>query len=41
MSLTGLTIVHILAVPITQEHGTEFLMDHRHLWLRSPRQNAI
>jgi asparaginyl-tRNA synthetase len=24
-----------------KEHGTEFLMDHRHLWLRSPRQNAI
>jgi len=28
--------------PITpKEHGTEFLMDHRHLWLRSRRQNAI
>ncbi|MEO6392459.1 MAG: asparagine--tRNA ligase [Pyrinomonadaceae bacterium] len=24
-----------------KEHGTEFLMDHRHLWLRSRRQNAI
>ncbi|HEV8338366.1 MAG TPA: asparagine--tRNA ligase [bacterium] len=28
--------------PITpKEHGVEFLMDHRHLWLRSPRQWAI
>src|SRR6185369_11146914 len=24
-----------------KEHGVEFLMDHRHLWLRSSRQNAI
>src|SRR5262245_34773520 len=24
-----------------KEHGTEFLMDHRHLWLRSRRQHAI
>lgn len=28
--------------PITpKEHGTDFLMDHRHLWLRSSRQFAI
>ncbi|HIU85472.1 TPA: asparagine--tRNA ligase [Candidatus Spyradomonas excrementavium] len=28
--------------PITpKEHGTHFLMEHRHLWLRSLRQNAI
>lgn len=28
--------------PITpKEHGTEFLMDNRHLWLRSPSQWAI
>ncbi|HEX8473665.1 MAG TPA: asparagine--tRNA ligase [Pyrinomonadaceae bacterium] len=28
--------------PITpKEHGTEFLMDNRHLWLRSRRQHAI
>jgi asparaginyl-tRNA synthetase len=28
--------------PITpKEHGVEFLMDHRHLWLRSMRQWAI
>src|SRR5882724_5847707 len=30
------------AYPITpKEHGTEFLMDHRHLWLRSRRQHAV
>jgi asparaginyl-tRNA synthetase len=28
--------------PITpKEHGTDFLMDHRHLWLRSKRQHAV
>ncbi|MCJ7839487.1 asparagine--tRNA ligase [Lederbergia sp. NSJ-179] len=28
--------------PITpKKHGTEFLMDHRHLWLRSRRQHAV
>jgi asparaginyl-tRNA synthetase len=28
--------------PITlKEHGVDFLMEHRHLWLRSPRQTAI
>ena len=28
--------------PITKkEHGTDFLMDHRHLWMRSKRQHAI
>ena len=28
--------------PITpKDHGIEFLMDHRHLWLRSQRQHAI
>ena len=28
--------------PITpKEHGTAFLMEHRHLWLRSSRQRAI
>mgnify|MGYP003342261982 FL=1 len=24
-----------------KEHGVDFLLDHRHLWLRSPRQAAI
>lgn len=28
--------------PITpKEHGTDFLMDHRHLWLRSTKQHAV
>jgi len=28
--------------PITpKEHGVDFLMEHRHLWLRSPRQAAV
>ncbi|UCD38709.1 MAG: asparagine--tRNA ligase, partial [Fidelibacterota bacterium] len=36
--------VHHLAeeYPIApKEHGTAFLMDHRHLWLRSRRQHAL
>jgi len=24
-----------------KDHGVEFLMEHRHLWVRSPRQSAI
>jgi len=24
-----------------KEHGVDFLLDHRHLWLRSPKQRAI
>jgi asparaginyl-tRNA synthetase len=28
--------------PITlKEHGVDFLLDHRHLWIRTPRQRAI
>lgn len=28
--------------PVThKEHGVDFLMDHRHLWIRTPRQRAI
>jgi asparaginyl-tRNA synthetase len=28
--------------PITpKEHGVDFLMEHRHLWIRSPRQASI
>ncbi len=42
----GLSAVTLVAAaesfPITpKEHGTDFLMDRRHLWLRSPRQHAI
>ena len=33
---------HSQDYPITpKEHGTEYLMSNRHLWLRSKRQNAI
>jgi asparaginyl-tRNA synthetase len=43
LSLTDLTVVQAAApYPITpKEHGIDFLMDHRHLWLRSSRQWAI
>jgi len=43
MSVTGLTVIQIAeSYPITpKEHGTDFLMDNRHLWLRSQRQHAI
>ncbi|MFT8871181.1 MAG: asparagine--tRNA ligase [Sporolactobacillus sp.] len=43
LTVTGLTIIQIAHdYPITpKEHGVEFLMDHRHLWLRSGRQHAI
>jgi asparaginyl-tRNA synthetase len=43
LALTGLEVIaRSENYPISpKEHGTEFLMDHRHLWLRSPRQNAI
>ncbi len=40
---TSLRLVSLAGeYPITpKEHGTEFLMDNRHLWLRTPRQEAI
>jgi len=43
LSVQDVQIVHLAAeYPITpKEHGIEFLMAHRHLWLRSPRQQAI
>jgi len=43
VQLTGLEVVHLTEdYPITpKEHGTAFLMEHRHLWLRSTRQRAI
>jgi asparaginyl-tRNA synthetase len=43
MQVKGLEIVSLAdEYPITKkEHGTDFLMDHRHLWLRSSRQHAI
>ncbi len=43
LHLSDVTVVQAVeGYPITpKEHGTEFLMDHRHLWLRSSRQHAI
>ena len=43
LAVTGLEIIQLTQdYPITpKEHGVDFLMDHRHLWLRSPRQRAI
>ncbi len=43
MGLRALVVVsRAEPYPITpKEHGTDFLMDHRHLWLRSTRQQAI
>ncbi len=44
LAVTDLAIVGTspLDYPIQpKEHGIDFLLDHRHLWLRSPRQRAI
>ena len=43
LQLKDIEVVQIAdGYPITpKEHGVEFLMDHRHLWLRSSRQHAI
>ncbi|MED1018016.1 asparagine--tRNA ligase [Bacillus atrophaeus] len=43
LAVTSIEVIHEATdYPITpKEHGTEFLMDHRHLWLRSKRQHAI
>lgn len=43
LDVTGVEVLQIAqAFPITpKEHGVEFLMDNRHLWLRSKRQHAI
>ncbi len=43
LDVTRLEVLHVAEpFPITpKEHGVEFLMDKRHLWLRSRRQHAI
>jgi asparaginyl-tRNA synthetase len=43
LQVDSLEIIHLSQdYPITpKEHGVDFLMDHRHLWLRSKRQWAI
>ena len=42
IQMTGFSILQLTdEYPITpKEHGTAFLMEHRHLWLRSSRQRA-
>jgi asparaginyl-tRNA synthetase len=43
LGVTSLQVVHVAdPFPITpKEHGVGFLLDHRHLWLRSARQHAV
>jgi asparaginyl-tRNA synthetase len=46
LDVADVQIVHLVPTdtpyPITpKEHGTDFLMEHRHLWVRTPRQAAI
>lgn len=43
MAVRDLNVIHIGdEYPITKkEHGTAYLMEHRHLWLRSRRQHAV
>ncbi len=43
LQINDIEIIHIAdPYPITpKEHGVEFLMDRRHLWIRSPRQVSI
>jgi asparaginyl-tRNA synthetase len=43
LSLKEIEVIQIAEeYPITpKEHGTPFLMEHRHLWLRSEKQHAV
>ncbi|MGV3224143.1 asparagine--tRNA ligase [Staphylococcus hyicus] len=43
MQVKSIEVIHDAHdYPITpKNHGTEFLMDHRHLWLRSKKQHAV
>jgi asparaginyl-tRNA synthetase len=43
LDVTGFRVLQAVHdYPITpKEHGTAFLMEHRHLWLRSQRQHAV
>jgi asparaginyl-tRNA synthetase len=46
LDVDNLEIVHRIPeetpYPISlKEHGVDFLMEHRHLWVRTPRQSAI
>ena len=43
LKVSGLDVIHLAPeFPIgKKEHGPDFLLNHRHLWLRSKRQHAI
>lgn len=43
VDVTGVEVLqNVHDYPITpKEHGTEFLMDNRHLWIRSKKQHAV
>jgi len=43
LRLSGLEVIHAAEeYPITRKrHGVDFLLHHRHLWLRTPRQTRI
>ena len=46
LDVTGVAVTQRISeetpYPISRkEHGVDFLMEHRHLWLRTPRQSAI
>lgn len=43
LDVLGVEIIQVTEeYPITpKEHGVDFLMDNRHLWIRSPRQRAV
>lgn len=43
LAVQNVELIHAATdYPITpKEHGTEFLMDNRHLWIRSKRQHAV
>ncbi len=43
LTVKNIEVIHeSVDYPITpKEHGTEFLMDNRHLWIRSKRQHAV
>ena len=43
LDVTGVEVLqNVHDYPITpKEHGTEFLMDNRHLWIRSKKQHAV
>ncbi len=43
LTVTDIEIIQLTEdYPITpKEHGVDYLMDHRHLWIRTPKQRAI